>query len=96
MKKIPPAHCLEDFDNRLFDQRDFTYSSYSYRIGAIRNLGKVLHVLQNTPRDEPVVNRVDVHLVNWGLNLPNSKKDVISTEGQFDEMLFQAHMITAM
>ncbi|KAE9367441.1 hypothetical protein N431DRAFT_416090 [Stipitochalara longipes BDJ] len=92
---IPPAHSFEDFDNRLFDQREFAYSSYSYRIGAIRNLGKIFHLLQKTPPDELDVNRVDVHLVNWRLNLPDSKR-LIDVEVRFDEMLFQAHMITSL
>jgi len=44
--------------------------------------------------DEPVIERIDAYLVNWRLHLPDSKKDLISSDGQLDEMLFQAHMIT--
>ncbi len=44
--------------------------------------------------DGPMVDRVDAHLVNWRLHLPESKKELINSDGQLDEMLFQAHMIT--
>lgn len=40
------------------------------------------------------MDRVDAHLVTWRLHLPDSKKKFIYAEGQLDEMLFQAHMIT--
>jgi hypothetical protein len=43
--------------------------------------------------DKPTIDRIDAYLVNWRLHLPESK-DFINTEGQLDEMLFQAHMIT--
>jgi hypothetical protein len=45
--------------------------------------------------DENAISRVDAHLVNWKLHLPESKKKFISGDGQLDEMIFQAHMITA-
>lgn len=61
----------------------------------MRNLGRVLLSRQNGPPDEATVDRVDAYLVNWRLHLPDSKKAFINTEGQLDEMLFQAHMITA-
>jgi hypothetical protein len=44
--------------------------------------------------DESTVDRLDAHLVTWSLHLPETKKDFINSEGQLDEMLFQAHMIT--
>ena len=44
--------------------------------------------------DEPAIERIDAHLVNWRLHLPEPKKDFINSEGQLDEMMFQAQMIT--
>jgi len=85
---------IQDFDDESFDGRDFSYSSYTYRIAAIRNLGRVLSSRQILPMDEPTMDRVDAHLVNWRLHLPDSKKTFINADGQLDEMLFQAHMIT--
>lgn len=44
--------------------------------------------------DVPTIDRIDAYLVNWKLHLPDNKKDFMSSDGQLDEMLFQAHMIT--
>ena len=44
--------------------------------------------------DDPLVDIMDAHLINWKLHLPDSKKVSIDSDGQVDEMLFQAHMIT--
>ena len=76
--------------------RDFNYSSFTYRIAAIRNLGRVLAspARQILVADEAAIDRVDAYLVNWRLHLPESKKTAITNEGQLDEMLFQAHMIS--
>lgn len=85
---------MEDFDDESFDGRDFTYSSFTYRIAAMRNLGRVLASRQIMLPDIPTINRIDAYLVNWRLHLPDAKKDFINHEGHLDEMLFQAHMIT--
>ena len=60
----------------------------------MRNLGRVLQSTIAMLPDSPAVNRVDAHLVNWRLHLPEQKKDFINSEGILDEMMFQAHMIT--
>ncbi|TVY92672.1 hypothetical protein LAWI1_G001778 [Lachnellula willkommii] len=93
---IPQARSLEDFEDELFNGKDFSYSSFAYRIAAIRNLGRILTLrMSGAPLDSPAVNRLDAHLVNWRLHLPDSKRTCISQDGVLDEMLFQAHMITA-
>jgi hypothetical protein len=51
-------------------------------------------VLQSSSPDGDAVLRVDAHLVNWRLHLPENKKKFINKEGKLDEMIFQAHMIT--
>lgn len=97
VKIIPRAHSINDFENESFDGKDYVYSSFTYRIAAIRNLGRVISSREpsGTPPDTPTVHRIDAHLVNWRLHLPESKQTCISKDGQLDEMLFQAHMITA-
>ncbi|KUJ23015.1 uncharacterized protein LY89DRAFT_635115 [Mollisia scopiformis] len=92
--QIPIPHSIEDFDDESFDGRDFYYSSFTYRIAAIRNLGRVLSSRQIMMPDVPTIERIDAYLVNWRLHLPESKKDFVNSDGQLDEMLFQAHMIT--
>lgn len=95
MQNIPPPRYIEEFDDDLFGGGDSPYSSYTYRIAGIRNMGRVLSLSQFLHYDENVVNRVDAHLVNWKLHLPESKKKFFNGDGQLDEMIFQAHMITA-
>jgi hypothetical protein len=70
------------------------YSSYTYRIAAMRNMGHVLAAGPMILPDEEVINRLDARLVAWRLHLPESKREFINADGQLDEMLFQAHMIT--
>ncbi|KAG9239109.1 hypothetical protein BJ875DRAFT_243226 [Amylocarpus encephaloides] len=92
---IPQPNKIEDFDDESFDTREFTFSSYTYRIAAIRNLGKVIAARMLQPeQDSESILRLDAYLVNWRLHLPGNKKSFINNEGQLDEMLFQAHMIT--
>jgi hypothetical protein len=87
-------HSMQDFDDESFVGRDFNYSSFTYRIAAIRNLGRVLSSRQILLPDEPAIDRIDAHLVNWRLHLPDTKKNCITNDGQLDEMLFQAHMVS--
>jgi hypothetical protein len=60
----------------------------------MRNLGRVLSSGLMTIADDVIIDRLDAYLVTWKLHLPDSKKEFINHEGQLDEMLFQAHMIT--
>jgi len=85
---------MQDFDDESFDGQEFIYSSFTYRIAALRNLGRVLASRKLATQDEATINRVDAYLVNWKLHLPESKKTIINSEGHLDEILFQAHMIT--
>jgi hypothetical protein len=94
MQEIPQPHTIEDFESEGFDSKDSVYSSFTYRIAALRNLGRVLAQGMMTIPDEAILDRLDAFLVNWRLHLPESKRDFINPEGQLDEMLFQAHMIT--
>jgi hypothetical protein len=71
-----------------------TFSSFAYRIAAIRNLGRILHLKQVVFQDDPIIDQTDAYLVNWSLHLPDSKKLAIDGDGHVDEMLFQAQMIT--
>jgi hypothetical protein len=73
---------------------DLKFSSFAYRIDAIRTLGKVLEVQKTNLLDKAQVDGADTMLVNWVLHLPASKREFTSRDGHVDEMLLQAHMIT--
>ena len=87
-------HSVEEFDDQSFAAEEVKFSSFAYRIAALRNMGKMLRLQQITFHDDPVIDHTDAHLVNWGLHLPESKKLAVDGAGQVDEMLFQAQMVT--
>ncbi|KAL3421413.1 hypothetical protein PVAG01_07858 [Phlyctema vagabunda] len=91
---IPSSQTLSEFDDETFLSENISFSSFTYRIAAIRNTGRVLQLGNLTFADGPTIDRVDAHLVNWKLHLPESKKIFIAQNQKVDEMLFQAHMVT--
>ena len=78
----------------MFAQEDIIYSSFAYRIEAIRILGKVLAVdFSIYASDSHDIETLEASLSSWLFCLPVSKQDFLSAEGKVDEMIFQAHMI---
>jgi hypothetical protein len=86
-------HTIEQFDEDSFDDEDIMFSSYAYRIAAARNLDRILQSKDFLFPDDPALYRLEAHLTNWHLHLPDNKRDLFDQFGMFDEMLFQAHMI---
>lgn len=89
----PPMY-MEDFDDQLFTGEDRPFSSFAFRIAAIRNLGRFMRCPPMVFPDDENVARLDAHLTNWRLHLPPGKRDPIDKNCAPDEMLFQAHFIT--
>ncbi|KAK8208488.1 hypothetical protein IWZ01DRAFT_343718 [Phyllosticta capitalensis] len=87
------SRTLQEYDDAAFAEDEAEFSSYTYRIDAVRNLGRVLAVARVDIFDTATLDAVDSYLVNWRLHLPESKKEFITRDGQMDHMLFQAHMI---
>ncbi|KAH8817519.1 hypothetical protein F5884DRAFT_251349 [Xylogone sp. PMI_703] len=92
-EQIPCSRLLSDLDNAVFSSEDWEFSSFAYRIDAIRTLGKILKVQNTDSPDKIQVDQADTMLVNWILHLPSSKREFTSRDGHVDEMLLQAHMI---
>jgi hypothetical protein len=87
---------LADYDDSLFDDdEEVVYSSGTYRIDAVRLLGKVLVATRSTPTDPLSLELADTHLTNWSLHLPDVKRKPMDRDGVVDEVLFGAHMIAA-
>ncbi|CZR56433.1 related to Zn(II)2Cys6 transcriptional activator [Phialocephala subalpina] len=91
---IPPLYTFEDFEEDGFNDEDVEWSSYTYRIAAARNLDRIILSTQFCFPDDHTIQRQEAYLTNWKLHLPESKKAFYDESGTFDEMLFQAHMIT--
>jgi hypothetical protein len=92
-QNIPGSVQLVEFDDAAFSNEERIFSSFAYRVQAIRNVGKILAVGQRGGSEESDVDEADACLVNWALHLPESKRVLVDRDGQVDEMLFQAYMI---
>ncbi|OKL59519.1 hypothetical protein UA08_05198 [Talaromyces atroroseus] len=91
----PPASppTLADFDDRVFADEDFDFSSYTYRIDAVRILGRVVLLSDPAAGRHDVIESVDARLASWSHHIPESKMELIRADGTIDEMMFQARMI---
>lgn len=93
LQAIPQPHSLASFRARIFtEDEEITYfSSFAYRIEAVRILARVL-VLNNLPETHhDHLQAVANTLVSWLHHLPQQKIDIIDMYGNIDEMLFQAY-----
>jgi hypothetical protein len=85
---------MEDFDDETFSDEDREFSSFTYRIAAARNLGRMMRMPPVMFPDDATIDRVQSLLTNWRMHLPDSKRDDLSKSCTLDEMMFQAHFIT--
>lgn len=93
VQRIPEPKSLQEFDDRYFALETTVFSSFAYRIDAVRILGQVLAVGQGSDPEDPKADAADASLVNWGLHLPECKKELVGEDRRVDEILFQAHMV---
>ncbi|KAI0480153.1 hypothetical protein GGR56DRAFT_255912 [Xylariaceae sp. FL0804] len=91
--QIPRPMSLEDFDDQIFSGEDREFSSFAYRVAAIRNLGRMMRLPNNGFPNDENVDRIESLLSNWRMHLPESKRHCLNKDCQLDEMMFQAHMI---
>lgn len=83
-----------EYNEREFDESEISFSSFTYLIDAVRIMGSVMAILGNGGHfSESSVDNADGAMVNWELHLPEDKKDVLRSDGDIDEPLFQAHMV---
>ncbi|KAF2875554.1 hypothetical protein BDV95DRAFT_602974 [Massariosphaeria phaeospora] len=84
-----------DFESSAFADEERVFSSFSYRVEAVRILGRVLAITgaHGVHRDQ--VQAVDNALAGFLHHLPPSKSEaeVVDMYGELDELMFQAHSI---
>lgn len=90
---LPCPPTLAQFDMRLFADEEVEFSSFCYRIEAVRILSRVLAIAGTDEVHEDQIQAVDNALAGWVHHLPATKADIVNNFGEVDEMLFQAHMI---
>lgn len=92
---LPMAPTLAQFDNRVFEDEDISFSSYCYRIEAVRLLARVLAIAEDPDVEKDEFTAVDNALAGWRYHLPQCKADIARSQnaGEPDELMFQAHLI---
>ncbi|KAH8658048.1 hypothetical protein BX600DRAFT_384928 [Xylariales sp. PMI_506] len=90
---IPPPRSMGELYEEQFSADSREFSSFTYRITAARNMGRLMRMPRNKFPDDEGVARIDTFLTNWILHLPRSKKDCLDNQCQPDEMMFQAQFI---
>jgi hypothetical protein len=91
---IPPAPLtIAQFDERVFADEELDFSSYSYRIEAVRVLQRVVAIQEMVDGQQDHVEAVDARIASWFHHLPESKAELMRPDGSVDEMMFQATMI---
>jgi len=85
---------MEDLDDQVFSGEDREFSSFTYRIAAARNLGRMMRMPPMMFPSDEGIGKVETLLTNWRIHLPDSKRDDLNKDCQLDEMMFQAHFIT--
>lgn len=89
-----PSHpTIAQFDDRVFADDEIDFSSFSYRIEAVRVLGRVVATQDLTEGQQDQVEAIDARIASWYHNLPESKTELMRPDGSVDEMMFQARMV---
>lgn len=81
---------LEMFEDRLFSDEEWRFSSYCYRIDAVRILARVIAVSTNNAAKADTIQAIDNAIASWQLHLPNEKARLVSHGGEMDHLMFQA------
>lgn len=89
----PPPPTVAQFDERIFADEERDFSSYCYRIEAVRILGRVVAVQDMIEGQQDHVEAIDARVTSWFHHLPESKSELLRPDGSVDEMMFQATMI---
>ncbi|KAI6767278.1 hypothetical protein HG530_005287 [Fusarium avenaceum] len=90
---IPQVLYLQDVIGVYFPGVNRELSSFTYRILAIQNLGKLLSSPPASESEDQKIEHIETLLTKWRLDLPRSKLNP-QHHGHLDEMMFQGHMIT--
>lgn len=81
---------LSQFDERLFSDEECSYSSFCYRIEAIRILARVIAVSSANEAPADGIQAIDNAIASFKHHLPNDKAGIIDPSGEGDQLMFQA------
>ncbi|GLB12206.1 hypothetical protein AtubIFM57258_009486 [Aspergillus tubingensis] len=89
----PPAPTIAQFDERVFADEERDFSSFTYRIEAVRILGRVVAIQDMIEGQQDHVEAIDARITSFFHHLPENKAELLRSDGSVDEMMFQATMI---
>ncbi|QYS96899.1 Zn(2)-C6 fungal-type domain-containing protein [Trichoderma simmonsii] len=92
--EIPKPLSLPDLQDRNFHEDEHQFSSFAQLIICGQNLGKFLRLPPICNPEDPNVKELELLLTSWRLHLPHFKRHMLQQDGEPDEMMFQAYMIT--
>ncbi|KAL6808468.1 hypothetical protein J3E69DRAFT_185177 [Trichoderma sp. SZMC 28015] len=92
--EIPKPPSLPDLQDRNFHEDEHQFSSFAQLIICGQNLGKFLRLPPICNPEDPNVKELELLLTSWRLHLPHFKRHMLQQDGEPDEMIFQAYMIT--
>ncbi|KAH7153609.1 fungal-specific transcription factor domain-containing protein [Dactylonectria macrodidyma] len=83
---------LSQFDARIYSEEESRFSSFAYRIEAVRILARALAIarIHDIHRDQ--IQAIDNALAAWPHYLDLGKAEPTDVSGEVDDMLLQAHM----
>ncbi|KAF7191820.1 hypothetical protein HII31_06865 [Pseudocercospora fuligena] len=81
---------LDQFDSRHFADEERQFSSFCYRIDAIRIMARVMAVSTENETHADAIQAIDNAIAAWRFNLPNDKAGIVDHTGEVDQMMFQA------
>lgn len=92
---ISPSETLSlaQFDARIYDEEERKFSSFAYRIDAVRILARVLPVAWTHQVHRDHVQAIDNAIAAWWCYLPPGQGNDSGDLSDGDEMLFQARML---
>ncbi|PLB44448.1 hypothetical protein P170DRAFT_440730 [Aspergillus steynii IBT 23096] len=89
----PPPPTIAQFDDRVFADEERDFSSFTYRLEAVRILGRVVAIQDMVEGQQDHVEAIDARITSWFHHLPETKAELLRPDGTVDEMMFQATMI---
>ncbi|UKZ84144.1 uncharacterized protein TrAFT101_000065 [Trichoderma asperellum] len=92
--EIPKPLSLQDLHDRNFNEDEHQFSSFAQLIICGQSLGTFLQLPPICNPEDPNVKELELLLTSWRLHLPRFKRHMLQQDGEPDEVMFQAYMIT--
>ncbi|EMD68910.1 hypothetical protein COCSADRAFT_109990 [Bipolaris sorokiniana ND90Pr] len=94
--QIPPVSTWAEYQLREFAEIEVVYSSITYLYDSAMVVAFIMNTFIHTAViNEALVESCDTKLAIWTSLLPSCKKDPLRANGEVDEIMFMAHMGTA-